>query len=350
MSKLFKELNYDTDLVMQPGDGDSIAYATCSTVSGTAAKVATVQGKTGFTLSQGATVCVKFTAASTDAVPTLNVDSTGAKPIYYNGSAVSASSPFRWSANTTVTFVYDGTAWNAVGVQTHYYATCATAAATQDKAVVIEGGTGFVMAIGTQITVRFTESSTYVGQVTVNVNGTGALPIRLNRATLNATTNPLFLTTNSTVTFCLYPGSSLYWDVMDHKRTEYAPCSTAANTAAKTVTALSRGIVLAQGSRFVVRFSYANTAASPTLTLPGLSAFPICDSHGNALAADGVENWEADDIVVFVFLYNTGKSEFQYQIENSYLVRNLSAYISDYVDEKLGDVSEALDTINGEVI
>ena len=346
MSKLFKELNYDTDLVMQPGDGDSIAYATCSTASGTAAKAATVQGKTGFTLSQGATVCVKFTAASTDDVPTLNVDSTGAKPIYYNGSAVSASSPFRWSANTVVTFVYDGTAWNAVGVQTNYYATCATAAATQEKTVVVEGGVGFVMTAGTKITVRFTESSTYVGQITANVNGTGALAIRLNRATVNSTTNPLFLTTGSTVTLGLYAGSTLYWEVMDHKRTEYAPCSTTASTAAKTVTAIARGIVLAQGSRFVVRFTYGNTVASPTLTLPGLSAYPICDSKGNALSADGVENWEADDLVVFVFLYNTGKSEFQYQIENSYMAKKLASSINTQVNTAIGTANDNFSSIS----
>lgn len=339
MSKLFKNLNYDTDRVMQPGDGDSIAYATCSTASGTAAKAATVQGKTGFTLSQGATVCVKFTAASTDDVPTLNVDSTGAKPIYYNGSAVSATSPFRWSANTMVTFVYDGTAWNAVGVQTTYYATCATAAATQEKAIVVEGGVGFVMTAGTKITVRFTESSTYVGQITANVNGTGAMAIRLNRATVNSTTNPLFLTAGSTVTFGLYTGSTLYWEVLDHKRTEYAPCSTEANTAAKTVTAIARGIVLAQGSRFVVRFTYGNTVASPTLALPGLSAYPICDSKGNALSADGVENWEADDLVVFVFLYNTGKSEFQYQIENSYMAKKLASSINTQVNTAISTIN-----------
>lgn len=51
-----------------------------------------------------------------------------------------------------------------------YYGTCATAAATADKVVTC---TGFALAIGAKIAVRFTYAST-VAPTTLNVNGTGA--------------------------------------------------------------------------------------------------------------------------------------------------------------------------------
>lgn len=300
------------------------AYATCSTASGTATKVVTVDGG-GFTLSSGVTVCVKFSAASTDSSPKLNVNSTGDKAIYYNGSAASSTNPFKWSANTTVTFVYDGTGWNAVGVPTHYYATCSTTASTQAKVVTVQGGTGFVLTAGTMVDIRFTTANTYAGAATLNINSTGALTIRFNRSAVNGTNNPLFWTQTATLTFQLYPGSTSYWDVVNCERTEHAPCTTDAATVAKTGTLLARGIALAQGSRVVVKFTYANTAASPTFTMGGVGPYPICDSQGNALTVDSVENWGADEIVVFVFSYNSTKSAFQYQIENSYLARKLKA-------------------------
>lgn len=83
-------------------------YATCGTAAGTAAKVATINTGT-FTLTTGATVYVKFTNANTVASATLNVNSTGAKPIFHNGAAISASSYIK--AGGLYQFVYDGTNW-----------------------------------------------------------------------------------------------------------------------------------------------------------------------------------------------------------------------------------------------
>ena len=86
-----------------------IAYATCSTVSATAAKVAVC---TGFKLTTGATVLVKFSNTNSAASPTLNVNSTGAKPIVaYGTTAIQA---YAWKAGQAVTVVYDGTSWVAL--------------------------------------------------------------------------------------------------------------------------------------------------------------------------------------------------------------------------------------------
>lgn len=84
-------------------------YGTCSTAAATAAKVVSL---TGFTLDTGARIVVKFTVTNTASSPTLNVNSTGAKAIYYRGSAITAS---YLAANRTYEFVYNGTQWDLVG-------------------------------------------------------------------------------------------------------------------------------------------------------------------------------------------------------------------------------------------
>lgn len=73
---------------------------TCSTAASTAAKVVACAG---FTLARGAMLTIKFTYKNSAASPTLNVNSTGAKPLYVAGSR-SSSSP---AANTEYLAVYD---------------------------------------------------------------------------------------------------------------------------------------------------------------------------------------------------------------------------------------------------
>lgn len=54
--------------------------------------------------------------------------------------------------------------------------------------------------------------------------------------------------------------------------TRYAACSTAAGTVAKTASITSGGFSLSTGARVTVKFSYANTVASPTLNINGTGA------------------------------------------------------------------------------
>ena len=90
-------------------------YATCSTAAATAAKVATIaDGSSTFVLEKGARICVSFTYANTASAATLNVASTGAKAICWNGSALVSSQ--YWQAGAVVDFVYDGNGWSIVGV------------------------------------------------------------------------------------------------------------------------------------------------------------------------------------------------------------------------------------------
>lgn len=95
----------------------STAYATCGTAGSTAAKVAYIGGTSatsGFTLTTGVTVYVKFTYTNTAANPTLNINSTtssNAKPIQRNGVAVASG---ELQANCVYAFLYDGTNWQLV--------------------------------------------------------------------------------------------------------------------------------------------------------------------------------------------------------------------------------------------
>lgn len=89
-------------------------FVSCSTAAATAAKTVTIDG---FRLLSGAQVRVKFTNANTASSPTLNVNSTGAKSIYYNGlySTSFTSTSFPFDADKIYTFTYDGTYWRLEG-------------------------------------------------------------------------------------------------------------------------------------------------------------------------------------------------------------------------------------------
>lgn len=81
-------------------------YGTCTTAAGTAAKVATLSG---FTLTTGSIVAIKFSNFNTHTSPSLNVNSTGAKPIYdYRTNSYPDVGAIM---SGTHLFVYNGAQW-----------------------------------------------------------------------------------------------------------------------------------------------------------------------------------------------------------------------------------------------
>lgn len=84
-------------------------YGSCTTAASTAEKAVSV---TSYKLATGSWVAVKFTTTNTASNPTLNVNSTGAKAIYYRGSAITAG---YLAANRTYLFVYNGSQYELVG-------------------------------------------------------------------------------------------------------------------------------------------------------------------------------------------------------------------------------------------
>ena len=97
------------------GNTGGVFYGTCSTAAGTVAKVVECADFTADNLKAGAIIIVTFTATNSGAVAslTMNVNSTGAKPIKYinNGTLGNLTSAGYIKANTEYPFYYDGTNW-----------------------------------------------------------------------------------------------------------------------------------------------------------------------------------------------------------------------------------------------
>lgn len=80
----------------------------CSTSANTAAKTVSVDGN--FTLTAGVFVAIRFEQMNAASNPTLNVNNTGAKAIFYRGAAWKTSQdPAR--QYDTILMTYDGTQW-----------------------------------------------------------------------------------------------------------------------------------------------------------------------------------------------------------------------------------------------
>ena len=84
-------------------------YATCSTATDTTAKVAVLSN---YVLTKGGVVAVKF-SNGVPASATLNINSKGAKPIYYGGSALGANII---REGDTATFIYDGSYYHLLAI------------------------------------------------------------------------------------------------------------------------------------------------------------------------------------------------------------------------------------------
>lgn len=80
----------------------------------------------------------------------------------------------------------------------------------------------------------------------------------------------------------------------------YFTCSTAAATAAKAANAVdpTKTFVLATGAKVIVKFTYANSAASPTLTVNAKGPKPI---YWNGAALASAQYWAAGAVLAFVY-------------------------------------------------
>lgn len=101
-----KTIATNAETLAQTASAEAKFTGTCATAAATAAKVVVCAEYTQ--LSVGSRIMVKFTYANTAVTATLNVNSTGAKPIVWGGTTSVASS---WAAGETCLFAYDGTNW-----------------------------------------------------------------------------------------------------------------------------------------------------------------------------------------------------------------------------------------------
>lgn len=91
----------------------AVNYLTCETEASTAAKTVSITGLTS--LTTGIRLLVKMTNNNTASNATLNINSLGAKPLYYDNER--ASSDNSWEAGEVIDVYYDGTNFYAGNVQ-----------------------------------------------------------------------------------------------------------------------------------------------------------------------------------------------------------------------------------------
>ena len=89
----------------------NIGYYTCDIAGATAAKTVAA---TGYLLQVGGAIRIKMSHKNTAANPTLNINSQGAKPLFYDG--VRASVENTWEDNEILDVFYDGTNYQANNV------------------------------------------------------------------------------------------------------------------------------------------------------------------------------------------------------------------------------------------
>lgn len=278
-------------------------YCICSTAANTTAKVVYCDG---FILEEGARVTVKFAETNTASNPTLNVNDTGAKSIYYRGANIDKS---YLVANQICEFVYNGTQYELIGdVDTkglstgrsidgvqfdgskdiYHYCTCSTAADTVEKAATVSNSGTFTLTTGAVVFVNFSYANT-AANPTLNVNSTGAKSIYAygTQGYTQTITWPL----GAIVAF-IYNGSR--WVIMGinttsaaqsidgilfsgtHKVCRYAQCSTTAATDAKIIAINDiAGFNLETGTVIFTKFIYGSTASNPTLNVNSTGAKPL---------------------------------------------------------------------------
>lgn len=170
----------------------NVAYATSSTAAATAAKEATIVGNSNWELKTGSIVVIKFSATNSAENPTLNINNTGAKRIWYNTGLITTSNKgYAGTANRPIVYMYDGTQYVFIGWSTDSnttysnvglgqgYGTTTTAYGTPAKVVTLSS---YALTVNGIVAVKF--SADVDANATLNINSKGAKPIYYHGAAI----------------------------------------------------------------------------------------------------------------------------------------------------------------------
>lgn len=183
-------------------------YGYCTTEGNVAAKTVQISG---FTLQEGSVVVVRFQNANTVDDPTLNINNTGAKPIYRYGTTPVGTNNTTdgWPSNSVHLLIYDGVGWiRHFQYNTTYTITtvsCTTSASTAAKTA----SCSYYYAEKPQyfqIVFRYTNS--YEGEITLNINSSGAKPVYINGQPSSATNYTIL----RGIYIAYYDGENYYLD------------------------------------------------------------------------------------------------------------------------------------------
>ena len=349
----FWRIPYDYDSTYSPVSL-GFGYGICSTAKDTAAKTVAISDYYKFVA--GGMVAIKFTNGSNVANPTLNINSKGAKPIKFNGEAITLTNDY-FVAGLTYLFIYTDLGYELIAVNFDTdYCTCSTAADTAAKTVSVSET--FLKVTGAHVTVKFTVTNT-ASNPTLNVNNTGAAAIyyrgsaisagylaanRVYEFVFNGTQYELIgdvntdTNTDTKVTadpkndakgyiiinkgseqsstdsvrfntgiYVEASSSNLHVDGTINGPIPYGQCPTAATTAEKTVsipgTFANSNNAIPTGARIIVKFNETNSASNPTLNVNGSGAKPIYYRGSTIAAANLVANR------TYTFIYNGAQYE-----------------------------------------
>lgn len=271
-----------------------IGYGICQTAAATAEKAVNISS--GFKRSSGAIFSVKFTYGM-PANGTLNVNNTGAVPVYYLGSAITANVI---EAGDFVTFVFSGAYYHVVAFDKlkpkkigQGIRECETPYATAAKVVDIPG---FELRTGGIVVVYFYYD---VGaNATLNVSGTGAKALYYGADAL-----PDGVIKAGDMATFIYDGTGYTLLAIDNtidirKNVSlghgYGTCSTAASTSVKVVDL--PGFKLVDGAAFAVKFDN-DVPATAQMNVNNTGAAYI---YYKGWTIDG-DLIQADDTVTFIY-------------------------------------------------
>lgn len=291
-------------------------YGTCATEAATAAKIVTMSE---YALTTGGIVTVNFTNALCTSA-TMNINGTGAKPIYIKGAAVTANNAATVSAGDTAYFMYDGTAYHLLGTDraatnpivnisrsgttftatrldgttftftqqdnnTTYtqaklgqgYGTCTTAEATAAKSVTL---TGYELEPNGVVAVKFTNG--LCASATMSINGKTATPIYINGAAVTSTSCKEVLAGD--IAFFIYDGSHYQFICTDRiSKNGITGLSISGKTITYTRADGSTGTLTTQDTTYTfdgVYNSSSNKAATVSTVTNAVNALDVDDITG----------------------------------------------------------------------
>ena len=323
------------------GDDGGIFYAVCDTAATTVTKAVTIAGVSA--LTAGLCVNVKFTYTNSASNPKLQINSLEAKPIYQYGTTAigTAAATTSWQPGAVVQLTYDGTGfvrdqgYNTNSTYTVDSVLCATSASTAAKVSTNAGY--YVLRAGNIFEITFRYTNTKQAALTLNVNGTGALPIYINGVVSSATnytlpagkyicytdgTNyyintsgkaPINITGKADGNHDIPSGGSagkvlkkssatdydVEWGDADARNIWYATCSTATGTADKVATSATGDFVLAEGNMCVVNFTYYNNQTEPYLSIDGCTKQRIKERSGTGQITTAL--WRDGESITVVY-------------------------------------------------
>ena len=281
-----------------------VGYGTCSTAADVAAKEVTISN-TDWILQVGSIIGVKFTASNTASTPTLNVNSTGAKNIWYNNAKyTSTSSNIGGYAGRVLYYMYDGTYWVWLNMgsldgnsNTVPSVQMETAAGTAAKVGTCTNHTLLANSF-VHVNVRYT--NTYAGAITLNIDSAGAKPIYLNGSATSASNYSLKAGTY----IVYYNGTNFYFRTDGKLTADITGNAATATKVSKALTFKDDGSGAASNTTFdgstARTISYNSVGAASgshthtaSYTPAGSVSKPGVTLTSSAVACDDITAWSA---------------------------------------------------------